>query len=865
MTDNTYLPNWRRWHEASFSSELIPVIPPHSKLSETSKLDANDLGKTPGMRKPDGTWIGFFGRWKDFLHPDEDTLREWASWQASVGMQGRRHPGIDIDVEDRGFVDCIQGCALDVLGAAPIRFRDGSPRVLLPYRAAAGFVPKKQRLVFRINGEDHAVELLACGQQYLVDGVHKSGAIYQWREDNGYQHPCDMGPAGLTEITEQQVERFFDQVEEIVQLLGGEITDRSRGSNGERDENAGLRVADEDEWTIQRCEHYIAYGAPEVSEGRRDNTAVAVANRLYDWAATEATVVDMLSRWNEEKVFPPLSDDDIKRIAASALCSRLTAIGCKHWSKMYSGFYFVDIEEPANDNASGGSDKNWPEPVNLWPDEEAPPELPEGVVPEIIERWARDRGRRLGVEAGAPAAALVTALGSLVPAGNVLQMRQRDTEWEARAILWMMLVADSASNKSATLGAAMAPIFALEKRWQAKYADAMRAYDAAVEQSKQKKKSKDESADDKAPPEEPTLRQKIIMDVTTEAVIEVMAANSDGLLFFADELASLFGGMDAYRNKGNKDRPFWLGAKDGRFPHTVNRKGKAPITAPRVACSVIGGIQPDKIREMCLDLGADGMLQRFMPVNLLRLGRGEDIYPMPKLYATIDKLAYDLAEWSPRDRGFKFEPAAADELTAVEDFVDAEAARPNVPKSMVEWLKKLPQEFGRLALAFHFMEWYAGEEAAKVVRTSDTAFTGDSLPELVSRATAQRASRFLIEFIIPHARAFHASMSSSRQTETHADWIAKYILTRKLEQISDREIQRAYGAVRGRDHERDRQNAMNELELSDWVRAFGTTKWKVNPLVHDGRFSRIAEAERERRESAQAGIKARASERRRRA
>jgi hypothetical protein len=85
-------PTWKRWHEAGFTTELIPVIPPGSVLSETSKLDANDLGKTPGIRKDDGTWIGFFGRWKEFLSPDENQLKEWSSWRAGVGMQGRpRH------------------------------------------------------------------------------------------------------------------------------------------------------------------------------------------------------------------------------------------------------------------------------------------------------------------------------------------------------------------------------------------------------------------------------------------------------------------------------------------------------------------------------------------------------------------------------------------------------------------------------------------------------------------------------------------------------------------------------------------------------------------------------------------------------
>jgi hypothetical protein len=55
---------------------------------------------------------------------------------------------------------------------------------------------------------------------------------------------------------------------------------------------------------------------------------------------------------------------------------------------------------------------DWGEPTNLWSADIDPPNLPVGVVPELVERYARDRGRRLGVELGGVAALTIVALSS---------------------------------------------------------------------------------------------------------------------------------------------------------------------------------------------------------------------------------------------------------------------------------------------------------------------------------------------------------------------------------------------------------------------------------------------------------------------
>ena len=122
-------------------------------------------------------------------------------------------------------------------------------------------------------------------------------------------------------------------------------------------------------------------------------------------------------------------------------------------------------------------DPVWDEPTDLWAGKSEPANLPPGVVPEIVERFAFDRGRRLGVEPGAPAACVINVLASAISAATTLQMRQKDPYWTVKPILWTAIIGDLGSNKSATLDAAMSPLEALEALWRREYVTAKRLYD----------------------------------------------------------------------------------------------------------------------------------------------------------------------------------------------------------------------------------------------------------------------------------------------------------------------------------------------------------------------------------------------------
>ena len=98
----------------------------------------------------------------------------------------------------------------------------------------------------------------------------------------------------------------------------------------ERSTQAGETVAEEDDAAIARAEHWLSKHAPEAVEGQRDNTAFAVAAKLYDFGLQPATTREYLAQWNEGWCQPPLDNDDLDRIANSAAKNRQTAIGSRH-------------------------------------------------------------------------------------------------------------------------------------------------------------------------------------------------------------------------------------------------------------------------------------------------------------------------------------------------------------------------------------------------------------------------------------------------------------------------------------------------------------------------------------------------------
>ena len=238
---------------------------------------------------------------------------------------------------------------------------------------------------------------------------------------------------------------------------------------------------------------------------------------------------------------------------------------------------------------------------------------------------------------------IITALGSLVSAGNTLQMRQHDPNWQVKAVIWCTVISRSGDNKSATLKEAMRPVQEFELTLKSKYAKEKQKFDSLQCSARQSAKSKPSASDvfvDPAP-SDPQLSRKEINDATTEKIADLLSHNPSGLLLFAEELAGILGGMDATAPVAERIVRFGFKAKEGGTL-TVDRKISGSIFAPNCAVSVLGSIQDDKIKKIARGLTDDGFLQRFLTIFLKRTGDGEDIAPDVDLDQQMKEIAIEI-------------------------------------------------------------------------------------------------------------------------------------------------------------------------------------------------------------------------------
>lgn len=199
--------------EAGYT-DLVSVVPPKARLAPTTSLKLDARGKVPGKRRLDGRWVGY--PWLKDDPPSPRDIAEWESWNANIGLRADRFPGLDVDVEDPTLATLVIQEAERMLGPAPRR-TSRDPRRLLVYRSDEPFTRMAATIAYR--GEDHVVEMLAKGRQYLVAGDHPSGTKYGWEGEPLWER----APEKLSLVTPDMVQEFFEHLRELLQGRAGVV------------------------------------------------------------------------------------------------------------------------------------------------------------------------------------------------------------------------------------------------------------------------------------------------------------------------------------------------------------------------------------------------------------------------------------------------------------------------------------------------------------------------------------------------------------------------------------------------------------------------------------------------------------------
>ena len=471
------------------------------------------------------------------------------------------------------------------------------------------------------------------------------------------------------------------------------------------------------------------------------------------------------------------------------------------------------------------------DPVDLWGSFD-PPELPQGLLPTIIEDFARANGAQMGADpAGLAMGALVTCAAA-IPDQVQIKVKRHD-EWTESARLWVALMGPPSAKKSPIMSAATGPLCRVDvdmmRAWQKRVAE----YDALPPEEKKGKQR----------PPQTRLR---IEDATVEAAQQVLEGSPWGVLLLQDELSGFFGAMDKYNGgkAAQADRAFWLRSfNGGQF--ALNRVGRGAAIIENLSLSMLGGIQPEPLRRIAGDCVDDGLLQRLFPITLrtATIGRDEPMPPVNERYRALVEALHQLQPPGWMGQGvLEFDDGAQRVRRDLEARHLELQSLETINRKLASHIGKFDGMFARLCVVWHCIE-NAGQE----------------MPATVTESTAQRVADFLHRFLLAHAISFYSGVLGLSDDHDRLTAIAGYILTHKVERITNRDVQRGDRTMRGL-KEQEVRPLLEQLAALGWLdridppRPSSPPHWAVNPAVHT-KFTDRAAREAERRGKARETIR----------
>ncbi len=338
--------------------------------------------------------------------------------------------------------------------------------------------------------------------------------------------------------------------------------------------------------------------------------------------------------------------------------------------------------------------EEWPEPLPLQ--SELPPveTFSEDLLPVSFRSLVADVSERMQVPMDYPAVVMVLSLAGAVNRRAIIQPKASDPSWIVVPNLWGGLIAPPGFMKSPVIQAATRPLNQIQADWRREHETNLAEHVRAIEEWELKRSAwrdlskaalkKGNPPLDRPPdaPCAPVLRRLIVNDATFEAMHQTMSENPAGILVIRDELTGWWSQLDRAGREG--ERAFCLQAWNGDTGHTIDRIGRGTIHVEACCMSMLGGIQPGRLRSYLADALADGpsndgLIQRFQVL----------VWPDTE------------AEWKYIDR----EPDAAAERRAAEIFrklVDLDSASPmrfrfcpEAQKLFIEWLTELEAKIRR--------------------------------------------------------------------------------------------------------------------------------------------------------------------------
>ncbi len=491
--------------------------------------------------------------------------------------------------------------------------------------------------------------------------------------------------------------------------------------------------------------------------------------------------------------------------------------------------------DPFEGRAIGrATDAEWAAPdmsvmrANLAPAVPLPVEVFGNLAPLIAD---------LANGAGAPVD--YVAISVLAISASLIGGKRWVQAWEGfeqPCILWGAVVGDPSSNKSPAITAASRPLKGMELELAEQHQTVMIQFAAVAERAKAERKAwekqvelaaKDSVGTPSMPaaaeaPETPERKRLVVQDCTPEEMVAILRANPHGLLHSRDEMA---GWIDSHERYSSGGRAYWLEAH-GDEPYVVDRKsnqGKA-IIAPFNGVSILGGIQPERLRDALLGSADDGLVARFVWVwpDAIPFRRPTTIADRDRLELVYRRLA-GLSSAGGERVYVPLAPDAADSFA--EWIADNDADIRESAGLYASWAGKARGLVLRLGLVLEYLAWADGDTPE---------------PRAVSKASVLKAVGLLERYLKPHARRVFGDAALA-PVEKHAATLARHICKIGAQRINARDVRREAG-IPGLKVAADVDAATEALCEAGWLRPAparsggsagrGSKDFLVNPSVH---------------------------------
>lgn len=263
-------------------------------------------------------------------------------------------------------------------------------------------------------------------------------------------------------------------------------------------------------------------------------------------------------------------------------------------------------------------------PVRRWP---------LAVIPPPIRARLCDVQRRIGCPLEYLVIPAIIGAGAAIGTSCTIRPK-RKAPWPVTPNNFGAVIGPPSTLKTAAIEAAIEPLEAIDSERFAEFQASREEHDKAKfvhdqklaalkEQGKSAARGNKRTAIEETPedvaerletaPKPPALKRTIIKDATKEAITQILAVNPRGVLIYLDELVQLIAGWDKEGRQG--ERQFHLQGWNGNQPYTVDRASfPEGQRIPKLCESIIGGMQPDTLKQYLVDMGEssnDGMIQRF--------------------------------------------------------------------------------------------------------------------------------------------------------------------------------------------------------------------------------------------------------------